>query len=174
MEYNDNELLYLIYEENEVAVSILFKKYISLIKNRLQRFNIKPENYEDFFQEGLMALHEALNIYNPFMNKSFNKFFDLILQRRIMNVLRREKKYFYGVKLVDNITYYVQEDYNTYYSIEYYSSLFEGFNKKVFQLRFVEGYKPRQIQKILKCDIKKVYNAIYYIRKKVRELQNND
>lgn len=163
-----------MYEENEVAVRILFEKYNSLIKSRLQRFNIKPQNYEDFYQEGLMALHEAMNVYNPFYNKTFNKFFDLVLQRRIMNVLKKERKYFYCVNIVDNMNHLVYEKDETGEQLQYYQTLFSGFAEQVFLLRFNKGYKPREIAEILKCDVKKVYNALYHIRKKIRKLPNKD
>ena len=48
--YNDYELLYLIYEMDDTALDIMFRKYISLIKARIKAFRIKPSNREDFLQ----------------------------------------------------------------------------------------------------------------------------
>ena len=70
--YNDNELLYLLYEGEEVARQLLFKKYKFLIYKRLRAFRIKDKNFDDFFQEGLMALNDAINHFNPYYHKSFN------------------------------------------------------------------------------------------------------
>jgi DNA-directed RNA polymerase specialized sigma subunit len=55
-QYNDYELLYLIRENCEVALDIMFSKYVPLIKSRIRSFHIKEWNKEDFFQEGLISL----------------------------------------------------------------------------------------------------------------------
>ncbi|HEY8444537.1 MAG TPA: sigma-70 family RNA polymerase sigma factor [Bacilli bacterium] len=172
-QYNDNELLYLMYEGNDDATKILYHKYYRLINSRLRRFNIKPQNFDDFFQEGLMALHEAINIYNPYLSKTFNKFFDMVLQRRIMNVLRKEKNYFFTVSVVDDLSYYVNEDANQY-DVDDYDNIFNGFEKDVFILRFHKNFKPQEIADELHCSVKKVYNTIYLIRQKIRKLENKD
>jgi RNA polymerase sporulation-specific sigma factor len=58
-QYNDSELLYLMYEDCEIALGILFNKYSNLIKKRLSDFRIHAKNYDDFYQEGLMMLYKA-------------------------------------------------------------------------------------------------------------------
>ena len=53
IEYNDNELLYLINEGSEIAQDILFNKYAGLIKKRISLFKIKTRYRDDFYQEGM-------------------------------------------------------------------------------------------------------------------------
>jgi len=39
--YNDYELLYLIYEKQDEALELMFKKYESLIRTRIQKLSHK-------------------------------------------------------------------------------------------------------------------------------------
>jgi len=168
-QYNDNELLYLIHESEDYAIGILYKKYYNLIYKRLHRFNIS-KNFEDFFQEGLMALHTAINSFNPFYNKSFNKYFDLILQRRIMTILKKEQGYFYNVLIKEEINCVVNEDVKMYDLSDFIDTL-SPFYKKVYRLKFVENYRPREIAELLDINVKKIYNTIYNIRRKYQDRQ---
>ena len=163
--YNDNELLYLLYEGEEVARAILFSKYSNLIYKRLRVFKIKDKNFEDFFQEGLMALNDAVNTFNPRFKKSFNKYFDLILQRRIIGILRKESNYFYKVVLVDDIFGYLEERPVAYNKMLIINSL-NSFENEVYNLRFKKNYRAREISNILKCDIKKVYIRFMRLERK--------
>lgn len=171
-QYNDNELLYLMYENEDYAIGILYEKYYNLINKRLHRFNI-TKNYEDFFQEGLMALHTAINSYNPFYNKSFNKYFDLILQRRIMTILKKERKYFYGVFAVEDINFVVKDEPTLYENSDFDFDL-SSFAKKVYELKFIKNYRAREIAKLLNTNVKKIYNTIYMIRQKYRAEEKKD
>lgn len=168
--YNDNELLYLIYENNDIALGILFNKYENLIRKRLYTFKIKKKNYDDFFQECLMTLYLAIKIYNPYSKKTFNKFFDLILQRRIMTLLRAEKKYFYQVSIIDEIiTLYEETKYESsdlFYDEDSFNKMTDN-EKKIFQLKYINNYSNREIATMLNVDIKYVYNHTYLIKKRL-------
>ena len=108
-QYNDYELLYLISEQDELALDIMYKKYIPLIKARIAAFRIKEFNREDFFQEGLFMLHKAISTYRPDSGKTFNKYFDMILQRHYIQLRRKESKHFYNVVLTDELDYLKEE-----------------------------------------------------------------
>lgn len=165
--YNDNELLYLLYEGEEVAQKIIYKKYSNLIYKRLRDFRIKDKNFEDFFQEGLMALNDAINHFNPYFHKTFNKYFDLILQRRIIGLLKKEKEYFYRVTLVGSFWSCCLLEEPIFYDRWLSFDNLTQFEHKIYQLRFKQNYKAREISKLLNCDIKKVYNTIYTVKQKV-------
>ena len=107
-QYNDNELLYLMFEGNDEALEIIYKKYV--------------------------------NSFNPFLNKSFNKYFDLILQRRFMNVLSTNKNYYYNVTLVDDINSVVSEDLIVYTN-NHFSLNLTPTEQKLYRLKFIENYE---------------------------------
>lgn len=180
---NDNELLYLIYEGEEEALGILIEKYIPLIYKRIRAFKIKGEYEDDYFQEGLLSLFNSTRIFNPMYTKSFNKFFDMVLQRRYQTLLQKNKKKFYyevlypgdeilredGVIYTDPILSALDRE-EEIRNID--TSLLSKWEKEVFDLRYLNSYSVDEIVKKYNCSSKKVYNAIYQIKRKLKN--NND
>lgn len=163
-QYNDYELLYLMNEFDEKAEKIFYEKYTNLIKNRIYKFKIKDRYKDDFLQEGLYMLYVAIKTYNEYCGKSFNKYFDLILKRKFIQIITREKNYFYQVDLKEEVDYlseqknFVYDDYKNMTNME----------KEV--LKYLErNYKPKDISAILKCNIKAVYNCICRIKAKLKK-----
>jgi len=156
-----------MYENVDEALGILFDKYSNLIWKRIETFKIALKNRDDFFQEGLMALNTALITYNPFYNKTFNKYFDLILQRRFMYVLSLSRDYFYNVTLVEDINFQINEEPVRYNRDDFLYHLNEQENT-LYELRYLKRYKCKEIAKILGWNIKKVYNSLYALRAKIK------
>jgi len=172
--YNDYELLYLIRENCDIALDIMFEKYVPLIRSRIRSFHIKEWNKEDFFQEGLITLYKAITTFREDMNKTFNKYFDLILQRRYMQILKKESNNFYNVDLVGAGEYLSEPiiDYEDNLSEVMRECYFSEFEKLVLNnLRL--GAKSREIAIILGCRPKQVYDATDRIKKKVKGVKNS-
>jgi RNA polymerase sporulation-specific sigma factor len=168
-DYNDYELIELIKENNEEATEIMYQKYDSLIKNRVSRFNIKPSMFEDFVQEGRLALNKAIQTYKMDSAKTFNKFFDMVLQRRFITILKQNQKDFYNIVYVDDVFSLIGEKSNDTVLESIDDSDFTQLEKQIYQYRYMENYKPREIAEILKMDAKQVYNACNRIKKKISE-----
>ncbi len=166
-QYNDSELLYLMYEDCEIALGILFNKYSNLIKKRLSDFRIHAKNYDDFYQEGLMMLYKAFYTYNPYLGKSFNKYFDMILQRKIIAILRHERHYYYEVSLVEDACFLLKEEENQMEDKLELSLSSE--EELVFDLKYHQGKPAREIACFLNLDIKKTYNILYALKQKLRK-----
>lgn len=169
--YNDSELLYLVNDGNDIALGILYYKYFNLIHRRLHAFRIKDRYYDDFFQEGLMMMHTAINTYSELYGKTFNKYFDLLLQRRIMTILKKDQPYIYNVDLFGDCCGVFEEKLVTYNS-PYLVETLDPVKSQVYDLRFVKRYSAKQIAKMLGFEIKKVYNLIYHAKKQM--LEDND
>lgn len=163
IKYNDYELLYLVNECDEEAERILYTKYTNLIKARVNRFRIQDRYRDDFIQEGLYMLYVAIKTYDEYRGMSFNKYFDLILQRKFMKILAKEKNYFYKVTLTGDVAM-LKEDEGFVYEEEI-TNLSE-FEKEVLAYKKM-NYRPKDIAAILSCDVKKVYNSICRIKKKI-------
>lgn len=173
-QYNDYELLYLIQENCDIALDIMFKKYVPLIKSRIRSFHIKEWNKEDFFQEGLISLYKAITTFREDKNKTFTKYFDLILQRKYIQILRKESNNFYNVDLIGAGEYLSEpiicfEDNLTEVMKECIFSEFEAEVLKNLRL----GAKAREIALILGCRPKQVYDATDRIKKKVKGVKNS-
>lgn len=170
---NDYELLYLVQENSEEALEYLFKKYENLIKARIKAFKIKPKNYDDFYQEGLLALDKAIRTYDERFGKSFNKYFDLILQRRFMQILRREQRYVYDTMYVEQF-YDIIEESKVLYHLELEEMIrnieanLSGFEKQVFECRVKRNLNTGETAKLLNCTTRQVYNAMLRIRQKLK------
>ena len=182
-QYNDYELLYLIYEGDEEALGIIFKKYDPLIKKKLYDFKISNSLYDDFYQEGLIVLYLAVKTYNPLLNKTFTRYFELLLSRRIMTLLRDMKKEHEKVVVIESDI--LKDSSNSFnYSDKMISdnanhdvwlkdnnipsSIFTLSEKDVLALRYFKGKTSKEIADELNIDIKKVYNALYQAKKKIR------
>ena len=182
-QYNDYELLYLIYEGDEEALGIIFKKYDPLIKKKLYDFKIKNSLYDDFYQEGLIVLYVAVKTYNPSFNKTFTKYFELLLSRRIMTLLRDMKKEHEKVVVIESdVLKDSSESFN--YSDKMLSdnanhdillkdnnipsSMLTLAERDVLAMRYFKGKSSKEIADELNIDVKKVYNALYQAKKKVR------
>ena len=182
-QYNDFELLYLIYEGDEEALGIIFKKYDPLIKKKLYDFKIKNSLYDDFYQEGLIVLYVAVKTYNPSFNKTFTKYFELLLSRRIMTLLRDMKKEHEKVVVIESdVLKDSSESFN--YSDKMLSdnanhdillkdnnipsSMLTLAERDVLAMRYFKGKSSKEIADELNIDVKKVYNALYQAKKKIR------
>ena len=131
-------------------------------------FKIKPSYRDDFMQEGLFVLTKAIRNYDIYSNKSFNKFFDLLLQRRFSNILRDEKKYFYNVIVKENESFIFENNSFVYNDCsEYYTIGLSDFEKEVLRLRN-KKLRPNEIAKKLNCDTKSIYNCICRIKIKIK------
>ena len=170
IQYNDYELLYLISESEPEALDILYNKYMSLIYKRIKAFKIQKRFQDDFVQEGLMALDVAIKNYDPSFTKSFNKYFDLILQRKYMQLMMKEKNYIYSVDLALDVATVQDENHFVYENPTIQCSQFE---EDVYHL-WQKKYRPKEIAMFLKCDIKRVYNSLFRIKEKIKKQQTDD
>ena len=162
---NDYELLYLMNEFDEEAERILVERYLSVIKYRIKTFKIKTRYIEDFIQEGLFLFYNAVRIYDQTSNKTFFRYYDMILRRKFVKLIEKEKNYFYDVDLMSDLNMLKEPsvfEYEKYDEVKVSLSVFE---KTV--LEFVnKNYKPKEIANILECDVKSVYNCLCRIKSK--------
>lgn len=168
--YNDNELLYLIKEKEDSALEIIYQKYIPMIKKRIGDFKIKYKNYDDFFQEGLITLKKAIETYKEEYGKTFNKYFDLLIQRRFIQLLKKESKYFYNVSVVEDVDTLVclEERKEVVTLNEIDTSNLSLFENQVMEMIYNDNMKALEVSEQLKCDIRKVYNAVSRAKQKIK------
>ena len=95
MEYPDNELTYLLNDNNEVAQDLLYEKYSYIIKSILNKYrrvflalNIELEEAR---QEANLAFSYAIYNYNEDRDTSLNTFVTLCVERRIRAVIKSKE-----------------------------------------------------------------------------------
>lgn len=166
-QYNDNELLYLINEHSEEAYSILNEKYKPLILSKIKNYNLLNKEKEDYYSEGIICLNKAIKTYNGNYYISFNKYLDLILKRKFIDLNKKKQKQERIIYLDTIDEYLIDEQKNELINeINLNLSLLE---EKVYQMKFINELKPREISKILNCNVKQIYDTIDRIRRKARK-----
>lgn len=160
---NDYELIYLIrFELDEIALSFMFKKYHKFIWKNIHLFQIDEKEREDFHQEGTLMLNKAITSFDDNKNKSFTRYFELILKRHIYQMKKRIPNYI----LFDHTDYvkgcsYIEEETE---EIEFNSTL----EQVVFERYFMNRQKIKEIENQTDFSKKQIYNTIYRIKEKYK------
>ncbi|MDD4027543.1 MAG: sigma-70 family RNA polymerase sigma factor [Bacilli bacterium] len=95
-EYDDNELLYLIAEQNEDATNILYEKYKTIVAIKVKKYlryaNKIGLEYSDLYQEGMVGLSEAIEGFKESKETKFSTFANLCIERQIFSVLTKSSR----------------------------------------------------------------------------------
>ena len=159
---NDYELIYLIHTElDDIALNYIFKKYRRLIWKYVHMLNIDEKEHDDFHQEGMLMLNQAIKTFNPDRNKTFTRYFELILKRHLFRQYQKIPDYV----LYDHTDFckgivYIEEE-----AIPLMGSSFE---QEVYQAHFIQFESIESLSNRLRCSKKQIYNAIYRIREKMK------
>lgn len=95
-EYDDNELLYLIAEQNEDATNILYEKYKTIVAIKVKKYlryaNKIGLEYSDLYQEGMVGLSEAIEGFKESKETKFSTFANLCIERQIFSALTKSSR----------------------------------------------------------------------------------
>lgn len=196
---NDYELMYMIYQKDELAMQLLTKKYGHLIDSTISRIVYNRDVYQsvhdDFYQLGLIMLFECLENFNDQKSAKFSTFFVLCYERKLRNDLRGY--YRQGMRPQDIVSFdtYVDaageftlwentESYSYELRGDYYYNYvtlqaqiadtirdFSPIEQHICQLR-QQGYAYNEIIEIVACGYKKVDNTLQKFKRKLLTLRN--
>lgn len=171
--YNDYELLYLATQyQDSVALDIIISKYSSFIYKKALSFFPYDENVDDYYQEGLISLYRCIQSFDEQFNKTFMRYFEVVLEKSFINIYYRKKREKENIAKIIN-EFKVQKDYLV---IEEETFVSPGFQFKapieqcVYDLYFVKGENVDLIAEQLKKTKKQVYNTIYRVKQKLKEI----
>lgn len=170
--YDDNELVSSIREGNEDSLLIMFTKYEPLIRSKINKFKLDKNGMDDYLQEGRLMLHKAIKMYVLNSQKTFNKYFDLILTNHFLTIVRKKR--------VDMMVGYLNEE-EVEDKQKRTNDLLEEFDfsklqlskleKEIYKYRFLRNLKISDICQILQVEEKVVYNTIQRIKRKLVDLK---
>ena len=194
--YDDNELVYLISENNEEAKDALYKKYSAMIHKELNRVKktafALDMDWSDLMQEALLGFSGAINTYNQENDVKFSTYATLCVRRKLINYVEKNRtaKNFALKNAVSldieneksNIDYSYflrdlsgKEPLNKLVTDESITEVLDHFGadltseeKAIMELS-IDGKKPEEIANIMNMSIKKVYNSLYRARKKLKD-----
>lgn len=191
---NDYELVYMAQEHIEEAKEALYKKYKSFLDSLALNFYKKNKSnkidIEDIKLECMMVFEKVIDNYDQNKDSKFFTYLWMCLDTKLKDILRSinsNKHYLIntaisidekvsGIKINDLL--YNSKDLvenkiiNNYTDIDkiinYMEINFSNLEIKVLKL-LLQGYSKEKIANILKIDIKKVYNAVYRIKIKLKK-----
>ncbi len=166
---NDYEIIYLIKDGNELAYEIMFKKYECFIYKKIRDYGISNLYVDEYLQEGLITLNKAIFKFDDSFNKSFMRFFELLLERHFINMLKRNKITY--EELNENL--FEANDNVLEETVVYYQSKmnFSKFKSKIEQIvykeYYLENWSIEHISEKYGIETPCIYNAIRRIKKKL-------
>lgn len=196
-DYNDNELIYLIYDFNEDANRILHEKYYKIIKIKVAKYRSLAKRMGldtcDLMQEGLLGLEEAINSYRDNKDMKFSSFANMCIERQILSVVNyhsRKKHTFlndscsidaedekgrtmldYSLKSDTDPLMMMEkeEEKNSIYDLM--TKDLSKLEKEVFELK-LNGLDYREIARLLNKSYKSIDSALQRIRVKLKKILN--
>lgn len=189
-EINDNELLYLIEENNEEALTKLIEKYTPKINKIISKYKTKALtlglDISDLYQEGLIGLLEGVKNFNKDKDASFKTYVTIIIEREILDILKRNDRIKYkslnSAVSIDKYKedtsqnlYNIIKDNNTPESViineeiknELLKKLTE-FELKVYELK-MDGKTNNEISQIINKPIRSIENTLSRIKMKIKQ-----
>jgi len=186
---NDYELLYLLKEEPEEILDILYKKYNSILLSKIKKYDKWNINSDDYLNIARLSLYEAAENYID--NNKFITYLNTCLDRSLQNykkTLNRNKNKLLNeaVSLEDD-----QIDLGLSLNDERYNPerlLFEENNyqnlkekilsklswkEEVIFLLKEQNYTNKEISEITDNSLRTVYNIINRIKNKVSNMVSN-
>lgn len=197
MEYSENELTSMICDNNEDVTDAIFDKYGYLVdviihkyENTIKTLKLDKEEVK---QEAYYAFNDAIINYRNELASSFPTFISLCIRRKLCNRFKiataNKNLTHLNITSMNNI-YVKNSDLEKLCDVKYNPERIVTNNdncedlinkilislspkeKDVFKL-FVNGFSFKDISKILKLNIKTIYNTVGRIREKTNSVIEN-
>ncbi len=175
---NDYEMVYLVKENDEEALNVLFKKYEGVMFKLASKYFFKFKyigiSFDDLIQEARVGLLNALNNFKDDQSLFFS-FASLCIERQIIsycrsyNTLKNYPLNFSvdeGIRIKDKFIYNIDIDGILMENEKFFESknLLNFEQSLVFELRY-NGFSYKEIAKLLDIPITTVDGRITMIRK---------
>jgi RNA polymerase sporulation-specific sigma factor len=165
---NDYELVYLIQcNQDELAFEYLVLKYHKLIYKIMHAIQVQASDLDDFYQEGIIMLQKAVKTFEERHEKTFTKYFEMIVRRHFYHLRHQAPKYV----LQEERFFYQQPALETPQEmiIPEFKNLLD---QQVYELYYLKAYKIKEITVMLALPTKRVYNLIYRVKKLIEGVNN--
>ncbi|HHW79274.1 MAG TPA: sigma-70 family RNA polymerase sigma factor, partial [Acholeplasmataceae bacterium] len=136
-----------------------------LIYKYIRLYNINKNDYDDIYQEAIILMHKTISRFNEKFGKTFTRFYELVLRRRIQYLKSLEPKY----DLVEEIFGHGYYDNNNDEE-EVLLEQLTDFEREVYQNHFVLNKKIAVIAENNNLESKQIYNAIFRIKEKYKNM----
>jgi len=188
----DDELLFLIEENEERAFQELIERYSPKINIIISKYKEKALqiglDISDLYQEGLIGLVSAIKSYKKDKDTTFKTYADLLIERQVLDAVKKHNRQkntaLNNALSLDSFS--VEESISLYNVIVDESSqpelqlineedikevreLLTEFEQKVYELK-LEGKTNNEISIILDKNKRSIENTIQRIKQKIKEI----
>lgn len=195
-DFNDNELIYYIKDNNEEANDILFEKYRPLIEISAKRFIKYAYNsgldLNDFIQEGMIGLSAAIKSFDETRDITFYTYAKNCIEHKMITLITKnmcekhkvlnnsvpieinddEGFHIIYEGILEDMSYNPEElilkKENEKRLIEKVKTNLTDLESQVFDLK-LSGFTYKEISEILDRNTKSIDNAIQRIKSKAKE-----
>lgn len=196
-DYNDNELISFISENNEEATEIIYKKYQPLIVGMAKKMYPGCKNsgieINDLIQEGMLGLNQAVLNFSESKETTFFTFAKTCIERRMLSLVISTKRLkhkflnesvsldvkdkdgdyvsledFFGSNNNDPETVFLDNEVEEELIAQIRSELTE-LEERVFMLK-INSFNYIEIASLLDSTPKKIDNTLQRIKIKVRKI----
>lgn len=160
---NDYELIYLIQEEHDDhALRFMFLKYHKFIWKHVHLLNVSSKDSDDFHQEGVLMLFKAIKTFNEKFNKTFTRYFELILKRHFYQLKRSLPTYilYEHTDFCKGVSYIEEEPV--------FLDLKSDLEQMIYEHYFQQRKPIDEIVSLTNYTKKQIYNSIYRIKEKYK------
>ncbi len=189
MTFNEYELIYLIRGQSEEAQSLLMKRYSPFIGKLASKYRVKGTEYEDFFQEGLVAFTKAIYSYNEFSTVSFYTYCMTCVKNAMISYYKKsyrttmleydfDTNFFDGYEINEQVVCHYRNSFDNrlHEKIVLQTHLQQGSNllsdlEKQCLKYLLNGHNYKEIATLLSISSKKVENAV--TRSKIKLKKEN-
>lgn len=194
MEYQDNELLDRMSENSEEARDLLYDKYkyiVEIIINKYKKSAYSLSiDMQELTQEAWLGFSDALYSYNDSKECGLATFISICVERKVDNYVRNhstKKMQFIrdaislDNQISDNLTYadiivdeespdkIIEDEESKKELLAKIKDALSPMELEVYKL-LIYDFTYEDISSILNIDMKKIYDYVYHIRKKLKDL----
>lgn len=169
----DGELAILVQQGNPDAFQVLSARYSSVLNGRASRYSGAAETeWDDFLQEGLLALYRAAKGYLPGGQAKFSTYAITCINNALHTALKRHlrqqrQKSFLPLEQINLAGADVmQAGETTDFLADQIKTRLSAFERSVLRL-YLSGLSYRQIAQVLSTSTKPVDNALQRVRRKL-------
>ncbi len=195
-ELNDNELIYMCYENNEDAENIMIDKYknciLTILKSFLKEYNIIGVEVADLYQEGLIGLMHAIKTFDKEKDVTFYTYANTCIRSSIISAMRQTFRM--KNRILNNsfsLDKLIEDSNHNYYEIfrdesydpnrilikdEENQEIIDAIKSRlskgelvIFELK-LKGLNNTEIAELLNKSKKYVENTMFRVNKKYKEL----
>ena len=187
---NDNELLFLINENDEMAFETLIKRYETIINNVINKYKNKAINIglevKDLRQEGLVGLTTAVKTFSENKEATFRTYANILIERTIQDLIKSHDRIKYrSLNSAISLDTFSEEEQQSLYDVidrneiapelkmidlenrKEIVKLLTPFELKVYELK-LDGKTNKEMSSILEKNQRSIENTVQRIKTKLK------